>query len=33
MMKRQAIYLEQEKIARERYRQAVGCCGECGGDK
>ena len=33
MMKRQSIYLEQEKLARERYREQTGCCGECGGNE
>lgn len=33
MMKRQSIYLEQEKLARERYLEETGCCGECGGDR
>ncbi|NPA24761.1 MAG: sulfide/dihydroorotate dehydrogenase-like FAD/NAD-binding protein [Deltaproteobacteria bacterium] len=33
MMKRQAIYLEQEKVARELYEKEAGCCGECGGDR
>ena len=33
MMKRQAIYLEQEKVARELYEKGSVCCGECGGDR
>ncbi|MEA1923501.1 MAG: sulfide/dihydroorotate dehydrogenase-like FAD/NAD-binding protein, partial [Pseudomonadota bacterium] len=35
MLKRQGIYLEQEKVAVERYQHGdtCSCCDECGGDK
>ena len=35
MLKRQGIYLEQEKVALERYQHGddCGCCSECGGDE